>query len=236
MITNFIILLLLFRKLIFYLERCYIRDGLEESFQFKVVSADYSFYIDTNRTEKVIFNAKTTNDCKFVGQIYIYEYYSDPNIHSSLKVVSSGGKLINNICEYCYVYNVYRFLYGSYVDFRTMITDWSNNKTTISIRMDLVYGEDDLSIEKPFESFLQSGKSYFLYLKFFEAVKINFTMHNITGIPFININIHEFEDNPRNSRRINVFKTPISSKVAYGQGISWLIYSAKSYLTIYIAL
>ena len=173
--TNFIILILLFKKLIFYLERYYIRDGLEESFQFKVVSADYSFYINTNRAEKVIFNAKTTNDCKFVGQIYIYEYYSDPNSHSSLKVVSGGGKLINNICEYYYVYSI---LHGSYVDFRTMITDWSNNKTIISIRMDLVYREDDLSIEKTFESFLQSGKSYFLYLKFFEAIKINFTMHN----------------------------------------------------------
>ena len=145
----------------------------------------------------------------------------------------SKGVNTNNICEY---YHYYTVLSGPYVDFRTQVTDYSKNKTVITIRIDLVYEEYDLPIEKPFERFLYSKNSYFLYFKYFEAIKMNFTINNITQIPFLNVIIHEFEDSPRNTRRINFTNIPISFKRNNSQAITSFIYSTKSNLTKYITL
>ena len=58
----------------------------------------------------------------------------------------------------------------------------------------------------------------------------------MTWLPFSDINIHEFGDYPRNSRRINITKVPISFKINNSQAVASFIYSAKSNLTKYIAL
>ena len=80
--------------------------------------------------------------------------------------------------------------------------------------MDLIHWEYDLYNGEPFERFnLYSSNSYFLYLKYFEAAAINFIISNMTWISFSDINIHEFGDYPRNSRRINITKVPISFKI-----------------------
>ena len=165
---NFIILLLIFRKFNFYSEYHEYRDGVETTFRVTKTSADYTFCIWTNNAKSVIFNAKTTNGCQF-NLIDIYNY-DDPKYRGSYKRISPDSINTNNICEYYYIYT---FSYAKYVDFTTTITDYSNNKTNITIRMDLIHGEYDLYNGEPFERFnLYSSNSYFLYLKYFEAAAL----------------------------------------------------------------
>ena len=152
MYINFIFLLLFLKKFFCYTIREEIRDGIQKTIQFKLTSVDYNFYIWANKTKRVLFNAKTTNGCKLSNVLYIYEYKSTPSSHSSVKTTIINGKEINNVCEY---YHSYTILSSSatYVDFRNTVTDWSSKKTNITIRMDLIYEDYDLSNGKPLEIF-----------------------------------------------------------------------------------
>ena len=234
MIFNFIILLILFRKLFFYSLSYDIRDGYEQTIKAPVTSAEYNFYIRSNNAKFIIFNAKTTKGCQFYS-FKVYEYDSIPKNYQPGNTVSIAGKMINDICEYYLIYNI--LSHQTYVDFQTTITDYSNNKTNITIRMDLIFQEYYLSNGNPLEIYnLYIGNSYFLYLEFFEAVDISFIINNnITWHPFYNIIIHEFEGNPTNSKRINYVDNPIQFKVKNNQTIATLSYSTKSNITKYIA-
>ena len=67
--NKIIILLLILRKFSFdpYPEYHQYRDGVEETFRVTKGSEKYSFCIWTNNAKRVIFNAKTTKGCKFIG-------------------------------------------------------------------------------------------------------------------------------------------------------------------------
>ena len=145
---NLIILLLLFRKIFFYSISYDIRDGVEKTFNFTYSSVDYSFIIYAEKAKYIIFNAKTTNGCKFSSLFDIYQY-SDPKYPGYPKRISINGKTIGGVCEY---YLVYPHGYSKYANFRSTVFDYSvKNKTTITIRMDLIYGEVNLNNGEPRE-------------------------------------------------------------------------------------
>ena len=227
---NFIIFLLLFRKLFFYSYE--IIDGIENSFRLNKTYYDYYFYIRTNKSKHVLFSAKIANSCKLSSSVYIYEYDSTHKTYSSSRLVSINGKITNNICEYFYKYTILSSNV-TFVDFRCSTSRYYN-KDNITIRMDLEYEEYKLSNGQSLELFnLYLRNSYYLYLDIFESADISFIINNISQIPFSNINIHEFGDY---SRRINIINKPISFKTDNNQIIASFSYSERSNLTKYIAL
>ena len=160
---NFIILLLIFRKLCFYPYPEYhqYRDGVEETFRVTKTSAEYRFCIWANNAKSVIFNAKTTNGCKLTT-IYVYEYL-DRRDRGRYNIISDKVEKKNDICEYYYIHTISYFNIH-FVDFSTTITDYSNNKTNITIRMDLIHGEYDLYNGNPWKDLIYIQVIHIFYI------------------------------------------------------------------------